>query len=457
MLTPSNRMISKKIIHIFGAVFFLIGTCACLNAQDTALEKAVYGFFSKPKKIQWLEHYKGRIDGKNQVSVTLAYDGKSCKGLLNYLTSGEKLMLDGKLKANELVLLEINQKGTVTGQYEGYIQGKNIHLNWSNLDNTLGSNIRLTQSKKEEKSLVSCSSENWIKKFVGALNSDNVELYLQANGQNNLKGVAYFPNENKSYTLEGEIINIDQIDIEIKDDNHNLKGTFQGVIRDENNLSVNYFDQKGNRTPVVFSNQEIMPVECLEYADYAANYEISIPISHDEIFEGWINEITKNWVKDCSDRVFQCRSQSNTSDPGSRSSVRAHAWSNIDYFDDRLISGFLTFENTWSETIEIVPVNFDFHEGKEILLQDILKEGVNLNLLVSKFLNENISRHTMYNDYGFRKWMSEQSFTHFMIHKDGLTFCTPFSSIYGRQRVKISFQDLKPYMVENNVLEYLFK
>ncbi len=166
---------------ILGSILFLAGCCVCLSAQTTLTEKTVHGFFSKPKKIQWLEHYKGRIDGANDIAVTLAYDGKSCKGLLVYLKSGERFRLDGHLKGNDLILLEVDQNGAVTGHFEGYIEGKNIQLNWSNFDNTIGSDVFLTQVPKEELSPTFCGNDKWIRVYNGYIFGDKVDFILQKN------------------------------------------------------------------------------------------------------------------------------------------------------------------------------------------------------------------------------------------------------------------------------------
>ena len=444
----------KKISSFFGLVVFVLGSCFCLKAQTAASENTVYSFFPKQKKIQWIEHYIGQIDGTNDIAVTLAYDGKSCKGLLVYLKSGEQLRLDGVLKGNELKLLEVNQNGVISGEFEGYIHGKNILLDWSNIDNSLGSDVFLTRVQKGEIKPKSIGYRKWLRHYEGIIFGSQVDLFLQHDGQNGLKGMAYFENENKSYNLDGEIFDFDNLDLAIKDESSELKGNLQGVFKEENEISANFYinDQ---RIPTIFTAEKSLKIDCIAYADYVTNYDISFPITANISFNRWMEKITSQWVNDCRKHAFEVRKVNNKSEPNLRSSVRAYAWSDVDFFDDHLISGFLTFENTWTKGLAGKPFNFDFKKGKEITLEDIFDEGFDRSAIIADQLNEEIDQHKLYSDFEFRKWLSSQDFSYFLIHKDGLAFCTEFNSIYGRQKVKIPYEKLKPYFKENNVLGYL--
>ena len=447
----------KKSIGIFGIITFLFLGCICLNAQTTATEKTVYGFFSKPKKIQWLEHYKGQIDGVNDIAITLAYDGKSCKGLMVYLKSRERFRLDGELNGNELMLLEVDQNAAITGQLEGYIEGKNIHLNWSNIDNTLGSDVFLTHLQNEEFSTKSFGDNNWVREYQGLVFGNKVFLYLQKSNQSTIKGTAYFENENKSYNVQGDIFDFDNVNILIKDDSNILKGTIEGAFNDVNSISANFYNKEGQRSPSIFSIEKSLKIKSKAYADYVTTYDIAYPKSRQASFNRWMEKLTNQWVKECKDHSFEVRKVSAKPNPEMRSSIRAYAWSDVDYFDEKLISGFLTFENTWTNGLNGKPFNFDFKKGKEISFEDLFKEGFDRSAIIAKYLNEEISQHELYNDYGFRKWLSNQEFPYFLIHKDGIAFCTTFDSVYGKQKVKIPYEKLKPYFKENNVLSYLIE
>jgi hypothetical protein len=438
------------------SILFTAGYCLCLTAQTTLAEKTVYSFFSKPKKIQWIEYYKGQIDGINDVAVTLAYDGKSCKGLLTYLNSREQLRLDGILKGNELTLLEVDQNAAVTGQFEGYIEGKNIHLNWSNIDNTIGSDILLTKILKEPFVPSSCGDDLWIRIYKGIISGSKVDLVLQKDSQNGLKGIAYFEKEDKSFKLNGEIFE-SELHVKIKDGNNKLKGTLEGVFKNETDISANFFSANGERLPTLFLSVESLEIVCLEYADYLTSYDITFPKIPNYNFNRWMDDLAAQWVKDCRQHSFEVRSVSNSANPKMRSAIRAYAWCDVDFYNEYFISGFITFENTQAKGMEGKAFNFDLKKGKEILLTDLFKEGFDYTAFVTKYLNKEIDQHELYNNYEFRKWLSKQDFPHFLIHKDGLAFCTSFDRIYGRQQIKIPYAELKPFFKENNVLEGLMR
>lgn len=436
----------------WGSILFFAGCCVCLNAQPSYSEKTVQSFFSKPKKIQWLHHYKGRIDGANDIAVTLAYDGKSCKGLLIYLKSGEQFRLDGLLNGNDLILLEVDQSGAITGNFEGYIEGKNIQFSWSNFDNTIGSDVSLTQVSKEELSPTSCGNDNWICVYNGIIFGSKAEFILQKNNPDELRGIAYFEAEDKSYHLKGEITDHNSLNITFRDDNHLLKGTLEGVFTSENAISANFFSISGMRSPTILINEKHLEIDCLEYADYVASYNIIFPKIPNAGFNRWMDELTDAWVEEFKEHSFEVRSVNTATNPETRASIRANAWCDIELYNEHFISGMLTFENTWKNGLEGKSFNFDLKKGKEISLDDIFPEGFDHTGLVINLLNKEIEKHVLYKNYEFRKWMSVQEFPYFVIHKDGLAFYTDFSSIYGRQTVKIPYETLKPYLKEDTVL-----
>jgi hypothetical protein len=88
------------------------------------------------------------------------------------------------------------------------------------------------------------------------------------------------------------------------------------------------------------------------------------------------------------------------------------------------------------------------------LLSDIFAEGFDADKIIAGALNKVIEQHKLYSDYEFRKWLSVQRFPYFLIHRDGIAFCTAFDPVYGRQTIKIPYEQLKPFLKENSLLQH---
>ena len=73
--------------RLLGFCLICIGLSPVAFAQTALPQHAVIQLFEKPHKVQWVKHYKGRIDDLNDIALSLAYDGKQCKGQLTYLRS----------------------------------------------------------------------------------------------------------------------------------------------------------------------------------------------------------------------------------------------------------------------------------------------------------------------------------------------------------------------------------
>ena len=331
-------MIPEKNLRVFGTVFFLLACCFVLKAQTISAEEIVYSFFSKPKKVKWIEHYHGKIDGANKISIVLAFDGKSCKGLLTYPTSGDRLRLDGELDGNELQLLEVDQNGAVTGAFEGYMEGQNLFLSWSNFDNTLGNELFLTQKKDASKLFALESDDSWINSYEGTIGKSYVTFYIQKHGSNSLTGIAFFEAENKSYNFCGDVFDFDNVNIVIKDDKNRIKGKLEGVFEKGKHISANYYSKSGERYPIFLQAKEHLKTGCKEYADYVACFDISFPKTKSTSFNHWMDNEADQWMNKCRQQNYEIKkANNNTKKPETRSSIRANGWSDVDYFDEKII------------------------------------------------------------------------------------------------------------------------
>jgi len=83
----------------------------------------------------------------NDVVLTLASDGKNIKGKMEYLRSKAVFYLVGEVKKSKLILQEYDSEGLITGYLKGEYVESGIRGQWQNVDNNLGSDLKLEEVK----------------------------------------------------------------------------------------------------------------------------------------------------------------------------------------------------------------------------------------------------------------------------------------------------------------------
>ena len=173
--------------------------------------------FENHSKIQWVKHYKGRIDDLNDVSVTLGYDGKDCKGVLIYLRSNTRFDLEGVIENREFYLKELDEGKSIVGYLRGQMKGNTILGTWSNHNQSKGGIIQLEETIKEVKFPSYCGDNKWIRKYNGKLSNQEVEIILQKESITKASGLIYNKKRNQTYTLIGNIDQQDNIELIVKE------------------------------------------------------------------------------------------------------------------------------------------------------------------------------------------------------------------------------------------------
>ncbi len=430
-----------RLLSIIAILFFVNQALA----QVTTREKAVYRLFEKPEKITWIKHYKGRLDGFNDVAVTLAYDGRKCKGQMVYLRSNAKFTLFGEISENEITLQEVDKKNAISGYIYASISEDALEGEWNNFDNTIGSTLRLKQVADEIKFPGHCGDNKWVNHYKGAIQREGMELILQKMSSTEVLGIAYWTHKKESYNVVGEQDRTGKLKLALLDNNKKEIAQIEGVIKNQQLSSVIY---KDNETTAFtsFHLEESLPVGCIEYADYVASYDITYPKTKNAMFNFWIDNLAMDWVNDCKQFVQNDRRLKEPITPALRSTVRAFGWCDVQLMSDRLISGTMNYSTTWSDAKDARAFNFDLYTGRELALNDVFENDFNHNRMLKSIINKKINKHRLYKDSEFRTWLAEEDFTFFTIRKDGINFSTKFNMIYGRQNITIPYNKLKPYL-----------
>lgn len=79
--------------------FILIITFAQLSAQKKELlEEAMAMFEGSDDKTLWLKDYSGYLDGTHKVRMVIVTDDEKFKGAYEYLSSGARFSLEGRIR-----------------------------------------------------------------------------------------------------------------------------------------------------------------------------------------------------------------------------------------------------------------------------------------------------------------------------------------------------------------------
>ena len=419
----------------FILIFFLLPIFSFGQKVDT--QEYVKSMFKNHSKIQWIKHYKGRIDDLNDISVTLGYDGEACKGQLTYLRSNAQFDLAGAIVDQQIYLKEINSSKDVSGSLEGKMSKNTILGKWNNYNNSRGGNLLLTETDQELKFPSYCGDNKWIRKYNGVIGKDKVEIILQKESINKVSGYIFYNRKNQTFSFKGDINGLDKITLIVKDQKGNVAKKYTGNLQ-KDQLTL---DSKKPFTP-----NDGLTIGCIEYADYMTGYDITYPKTTNAAFNQSMNEETEAWVKACRNHSEKIKKQSTSAPPQKRATERGYAWSDVEYFNKNLISGFMTFSNTWTPGQKLIAFNFDFEKNSSIYLEDIFEKKKDYKKYIRNYIKKEIKNHKYYSDSAFKKWVKKSDFPYFTIRQEGICFSTKFHMLYGRQSITIPYQQLKPFL-----------
>jgi len=443
-------------LRIFLLLFFAF-FAAGLQGQSSDLEVQTKSLFSKNIKLKWVKHFKGRINDYNDVVAVIGYDGMLCKGVLQYIRSGDQFQLDGILDKDQLILKETDSNGHISGYIKGNLVDNTFEGDWSNYDNSIGSSIYLKKENNVKLIPSYCGNDKWMRRYTAIFGEEAIELSIQKLQGERVSGMIYFKSTNKTYKVTGTWSTTDGMNLILKDDyGQNIAKLIAPKISDsEIKGSVIY-------TPTDFINCKFqlnakLNTGCIESSDYLSMYDLIFPKTNNAAFNNWIENLITNEAKKFSKKSNQASASLVALTPEKRHHIRSNGWFEIGFFNDNLLSGILLLESTDDEK-RAIPINFDLTNNRPILFEDIFRKEYNHNHFVEKIIRVEFTKHALYkNDETFRKWIKTVSFPHMILLRNGIHFSSDFNSIYGRQGITIPYEKLKGFVEKKSWVDFSFR
>ncbi|MCW5923012.1 MAG: hypothetical protein KIS77_11745 [Saprospiraceae bacterium] len=419
-------------------------------AKDTAIAK----LFEKPTEIQWVKYFKGRMDDVATLEIALGYDGKNCRGYLTYGKSRDRLRLDGSIKADSIFFEEREPFKEVTGRIKGILKNERIQAEWTSHNNAIGSRLEVQEVQLGQSLNVGCSDGKWASRYITRYNGARCDMILQRMHNGQLFGYLWVEADGKTYDLRGEMDANDNYEIEALSANDKIAGLLHGNLKNPQRTDCNWVGSGEKRT-FNFTQKDNFQLGCYEYADFISSYDALYPRTPCASCNTWLDQQVTNWVNKCKATIAVNKYPAA---PATRSSQRASSWAEIACLTENVLSGYLTFSETWNPEATGLAFNFDLRTGKPITFNEIFNKSFNAQSWLDDFAKKEAPKLAHYaNDPSYRAWIAREGFPMFALRRDGLELSTLFHGQYGRQTLLVPYSTLKPYMKKDNPIAEFVK
>lgn len=418
--------------------------------KDTAILK----LFEKPNEIKWVKYFKGRLDDASVVDLVLGFDGRSCRGYLTYSKSRIRFNLAGTFDSSGLKLEERDMARGITGYLRGSFQNRRLEAEWTNADNTLGSRLEAEEVAQGQTLTLNCSDNKWSSRYITRYNGARCDMILVRSHNGALDGFLWVESDGRTYKLKGDVKPDGAYEMEVLGVGDRLAALLSGNMKAGQNTESNWVGS-GERRTFKFLLKDHFVLGCYEYADYATSYDVLYPRTPCPHCNTELDDLVNKWVERCQTAFNE---QKITLSAANRGRQRASAWPEIACWTDNLLTGYVTFSDTWTEQAQGLSFNYDLRTNKAIALDDLFNKGFNAQKYLSDWANREMPKLPSFaTDPKYREWLTKEGFPLFALRREGLEISTLFHPQYGRQTILVPYSGLKTYLKRDSPLAEFVK
>ncbi len=432
--------------RFLAALFFLFGISNFSFAQTKAeAEAAVKNQFKNPDKVQWVKHFRARIDELNDVLIALGSDGKELRGTLEYIESHTKFKLEGQLNGAEFTLREMDEKGQNSGKISGKLINKGFVAEWVNAAATVAMRLDATEINQPDRQTADCGTGKWLRRYEATKNGQATELALLRSTGGQLHGTIWLPGEKKTAILVGKTSPAGNFTLFLKSNTGKQTARLTGEFEQSGTSQPIVFTEGEASNSLIFRQIETFDAGCNEWADYVASFDAIYPKTKNGTVNEWFQKESADWMNRCRD--FRER-QKTAPSPALRASQRATGWADVFCWNERLFCGILHFEGIDEVGLASSKAfNFDLETGRDIRPEDLFIGSFDFAHWCEPVLQKEKKSLAATNpDEFFKKWVEAEPFNLRTIRREGLAFSTKFSPIFGQPTVVILWSQLRPYL-----------
>jgi len=377
-------------------------------------------------------YFKGRMDDLNDIAIVIKKDSVLSVATITILRSGVMTSFEGTFQKNKFLFKE--KKNAAKSTFLGKLKEGELDGQWI-FENQNSSRIIARKTNKIWTIPSNCADNKWLKTFRGALNYSEAILTIQKLAENKISGSLYLEKENRTYRISGDI-DLDKMNLTIKDNIGNTIGRLDGSFNMHNNLKFKFWNEKQNESYAVFEQTRHFQYGCIEFVDKNISYDATYPKLQHEKFNIWLENNIQNWLIDTRKRLLEIKS-------GSNNTQSAQSWCEINTISDGFISGIITNYDSESNNYQTNSINYTFKKSKSILLKDIFLNEPKANSEIMEIIQKGLKSQIYQEDNELKEWVSKENFENFVFQKEGILFLTNFNPIYNRISYLVPYNTLE--------------
>jgi len=414
-------------MRVIAILISLVWFCSPGLSQDL-LELKVKALFEEEKNEVTVDFFHGRLDGMEEIVIAMACDKKDCRGVLRYVRSKEELILKGLMRKEEIYFNEYNNFGKISGQITAKKVDNELTGWWSSNNEDIYFDFELEKVNTAPVEAAPCGQKNWIKHF-SSVNS-NARMLIQNIEGRGVSGNLYLEKSGPGFQLAGSVTNAGYYELDIYELDKSI-GTLVCGFSDQENQKVifKWNDKKDDQ--INFNQTENFEFGCVDHGDFIGSYSITYPIANNDDFNA------------CNPRLG----------PHLRASLQAVAWTEVNFYDGKIISGIINFLNNWSRENKTVAFIFDLERGVLYDQGNLVVQGEELAKLILK--EKEILKKKYNHNKSFCTWVDNQAFDLINIRHNGISFESSFHSVFGKEKIVVPFDSLTPYLLTSEALTLL--
>jgi len=448
-------MISAQIMRNVLKIIFLILIPSCVLVAGS--QDGTYTYFQEKnweesKNSSWEKKFTGSFDDLYAIEMTIHSDNGQISGEYMYSQSGEVFQLEGYITDNSLLLEEISSEVGTCGYFRGILNNGIYSGTWTDHSETRSMNFHLDEISADHDQSWNCGENKWTNKFSGKINNETLNVLLSKDADNQLSGWVVMANI--YYRLIGDCVAEYCSGAELILMANNI---VVGNMRIKQTSSQMY--EASINTPEIIDRSVVLILEqdykmdCLTWSDFGLIADAVFIKTGERKFDEFLYNLVSEKFKASIQEYFTIKDELKEFSRNDRNRWSYHAWNDIHYISDRIISGIITMVGSTKPDATRIAYIFDVGKGRNLQLDDFVKDQV----LIEKQLQKELESMTKVTEFetAFSEWVLKDSLTLVSLKPHGISFSTGFHPVFGEYTIVIPYGELNDQLKRNNLTKEL--